>query len=244
VADTPAVKTILFTDIEGSTRLWEDAPEQMRRALSCHDRLVRAAVERHAGILVKTTGDGLLLEFSSVVDAVRCAVDVQRGMAERNAGVSPEQQLTFRIGIHVGDVIVEGDDIFGDGVNVAARLQALAAPGGICVSQRAYEDVRDRLPVGVQIVGPRHADARVLDLAAQLEAVRGAAGELPQVRERVPHPAAPDGSGGRSLALEEPQLRLSRRDRELEPLAQHLHQVLVDLAPVAAPAEPVRVDRG
>src|SRR5262249_23410967 len=94
--------------------------------------------------IVKNTGDGLLAEFSSVVDAVRCAVEVQRGMAERNAGTPPAKRIQFRIGINLGDVIAEEHDIFGDGVNVAARLEALDEPGGICVSRVVRDQVRDR----------------------------------------------------------------------------------------------------
>src|SRR6185312_3694087 len=105
------------------------------------------------GRIVKTTGDGLLLEFASIVDAVRCAVDVQRGMAERNASVPPEQRIEFRVGINVGDIIIDDDDIFGDGVNVAARLQTLAEPGGICVSRAVRDQVLDKLSFAFDDLG-------------------------------------------------------------------------------------------
>jgi TolB-like protein len=115
-------------------------------ALNTHRReAIEPLVAEHGGRLVKATGDGLLLEFASVVNAMRCALAVQEGMATRNAGIPEEQLILFRIGINIGDVIVEGEDIFGDGVNVAARLEQLAEPGGICVSDRAYRDVRGRL---------------------------------------------------------------------------------------------------
>src|SRR5262245_31339460 len=107
--------------------------------------IVDPAISSHGGRIVKTTGDGLLLEFPSVVNAVRCAVEVQTAMADRTAELPEDQRIAFRIGVNIGDIIVEGDDIFGDGVNVAARLQEIAAPGGICVSSRVHEDVRDRL---------------------------------------------------------------------------------------------------
>src|SRR5262249_19512931 len=99
------------------------------------------------GRLVKTTGDGVLLEFTSVVDAVECAVAVQAVVAERNQGVPENRRMLFRIGINLGDILIEGDDILGDGVNVAARLEGIAEPGGICVSSSAYEQVRGKVPV-------------------------------------------------------------------------------------------------
>ena len=97
-------------------------------------------IAAHHGRLVKTTGDGFLVEFSSVVNALRCAVEVQASMTQRNADISPDRRIEFRMGINVGDIVVEDGDIFGDGVNVAARLEGLAEPGGICVSSRVEED--------------------------------------------------------------------------------------------------------
>src|SRR4029079_18663571 len=123
-------------------------------ALKAHRReLIDPKITEYGGRIVKTTGDGLLLEFASVVDAVRCAVDVQRGMAERNAGVPPEQRIAFRVGINVGDIIIDDDDIFGDGVNVAARLQTLAEPGGICVSRVVRDQVLDKLSFSFDDLG-------------------------------------------------------------------------------------------
>ena len=103
-------------------------------------------IAEHHGRIVKTTGDGMLAEFASVVDAVRCAAEVQRGMIDREPEVADERRIRFRIGINLGDVIADGDDIFGDGVNVAARLEALAEPGGICVSGVVRDQIRDKLP--------------------------------------------------------------------------------------------------
>jgi adenylate cyclase len=108
--------------------------------------LVEPKISQHRGRTVKNTGDGLLAEFASVVDAVRCAVEIQRGMADREPEVPEEQRIRFRIGINVGDVIVEEHDIFGDGVNVAARLEALAEPGGVCISGTVRDHIGDRLP--------------------------------------------------------------------------------------------------
>ena len=123
-------------------------------ALKAHRReLIDPKIAEYDGRIVKTTGDGLLLEFPSVVDAVRCAVDVQRGMAERNEGIAPDKRLDFRIGINVGDIIIDGDDIFGDGVNVAARLEALADPGGICVSRVVRDQVLDKLSFAFEDLG-------------------------------------------------------------------------------------------
>ncbi len=110
-------------------------------------------VAEHRGRIVKTTGDGVLIEFPSVVDAVRCAVEVQRGMAERNADIPADRRIEFRIGINLGDIIIDGDDIYGDGVNIAARLEALAEPGGICVSRVVRDQVRDKLDFGFEDLG-------------------------------------------------------------------------------------------
>jgi class 3 adenylate cyclase len=112
--------------------------------------LLDPKIEEHRGRIVKTTGDGLLAEFASVVDALRCAVDVQRGMAERNGQVEPEKRIEFRVGINVGDIVFDRDDIYGDGVNVAARLEGLAEPGGICVSGRVQEDARGKLDLAFE----------------------------------------------------------------------------------------------
>ena len=113
----------------------------------------RPPIANHRGRIVKTTGDGMLVEFASAVDAVRCAVDVQRGMAERNEAVPPEKRIEFRIGINVGDIIGDGDDIYGDGVNIAARLEAMAEPGGIYVSRAVRDPVRDKLAFSFEDLG-------------------------------------------------------------------------------------------
>src|SRR6266700_3638694 len=122
--------------------------------LKAHRRaLVDPKVAEQRGRIVKTTGDGMLVEFASVVDALRCAVEVQRGMAERNAEVPQDKRVEFRIGVHQGDIILDGGDIYGDGVNVAARLEGLAEPGGICVSARVQEDSRGKLDVVFEDLG-------------------------------------------------------------------------------------------
>jgi class 3 adenylate cyclase/TolB-like protein/cytochrome c-type biogenesis protein CcmH/NrfG len=137
---------IVSADVAGYSRLMGEDESGTLASLKAHLReLIDPAIAEYGGRTVKTMGDGLLLEFPSVVDAVRCAVDVQRGMLERNAGVPPESRIQFRIGINVGDILIDGDDIHGDGVNVAARLEGLAQPGEICVSRVVRDQVLDKL---------------------------------------------------------------------------------------------------
>jgi adenylate cyclase len=132
---------ILAADVAGYSRLMgADEEGTLAQLKALRAELIHPAFAAHGGRIFKTTGDGLLAEFSSVVAAVRCAIEVQRAMEAR-----PEAGIKFRIGVHVGDVIADGDDIFGDGVNIAARLEALAEPGGICTSARVYEDVAGRI---------------------------------------------------------------------------------------------------
>jgi TolB-like protein/tetratricopeptide (TPR) repeat protein len=145
---------ILAADVAGYSRLTGLDEEGTHAQLQDHLRsLVDPKIAEHRGRVVKNTGDGLLAEFSSVVDAVRCAVDVQRGMVERNADVPLERRIEFRIGINVGDIIIDHGDIFGDGVNVAARLEGVAEPGGICVSGRVLEDVQGKLDIAFEDAG-------------------------------------------------------------------------------------------
>jgi TolB-like protein/class 3 adenylate cyclase/Tfp pilus assembly protein PilF len=137
---------ILAADVAGYSRLMGADEEGTLAQLKSHRRaLVDPKIREHRGKIIKTTGDGMLVEFASVVDAVRCAVEIQRGMAERNAGVPQNKRIEFRVGINLGDIIHDDNDIFGDGVNVAARLEGLAEPGGICVSQSVRDPVRDKL---------------------------------------------------------------------------------------------------
>jgi adenylate cyclase len=140
---------ILAADVAGYSRLMGADEEGTHERLQGHFReLVNPKIVEHRGRIVKKTGDGFLAEFASVVDAVRCAVEMQRGMAERNAGTPDDKRITFRIGINLGDVIAEEHDIFGDGVNVAARLEALAEPGWICVSRVVRDPSGTRPPAG------------------------------------------------------------------------------------------------
>ena len=136
---------IVAADVAGYSRLMGLDEVGTARTLREHRAVTDALVAKHGGRLVKTMGDGVLLEFPSVVDAVECAVAVQAVMARRNEGVPVDRWMLFRIGINLGDILIEGDDILGDGVNIAARLEGIAEPGGICISSSAHDQVRDKL---------------------------------------------------------------------------------------------------
>jgi class 3 adenylate cyclase len=147
------IAAILAADVAGYSRLIGIDEEGTLARLKVHRReLVDAEIAEHRGRIVKTTGDGLLVEFSSAVDAVRCALAVQRGMAASAAG-PPERRIQFRVGINVGDVLADGEDILGDSVNIAARLEGIAEPGGICLSAAAYEQVRGKLEIAIADMG-------------------------------------------------------------------------------------------
>ena len=142
------LSAILAGDIAGYSRLMGANEEGTLATLRAHrGEFIDPTIAQHRGRIVKTTGDGILLEFPSAVDAVRCALEVQRGMAKRNSAAQRDQRIDFRIGVNVGDIIIEGDDIFGDGVNIAARLEGIAEPGGIAISDDTYRQVRDKLDV-------------------------------------------------------------------------------------------------
>jgi adenylate cyclase len=145
---------ILAADVAGYSRLMGADEEGTHERLKTHLReLVDPKIKEHRGRIVKNTGDGMLVEFGSVVDAVRCAVEIQRAMIDRNADLSEAKRISFRIGINLGDVIVEPEDIFGDGVNAPARLEALAEPGGICISRVVRDQIRDKLPYPLEDMG-------------------------------------------------------------------------------------------
>src|ERR1700720_646405 len=153
----PAVRrlaAILAADVAGYSRLMGADEEGTHERLKAHRRaLIDPKVSEHSGRIVKTTGDGMLVEFASVVDAVRCAAEVQRAIIDRETGLPEDRRIRFRIGINLGDIIVESDDIFGDGVNVAARLEALSDPGGLCISRTVRDHIRDKLPYAFEDLG-------------------------------------------------------------------------------------------
>src|SRR5579872_4899776 len=147
---------VVAADMVGFSRLMEvDEAGTLARLKTHRIELIDPAIAKNRGRIIKTTGDGMLLEFQSVVDAVTCAAEIQRRMARRNADVAPARMIQFRIGINLGDVIVDGDDIFGDGVNIAARLETLAEPGGICISAAVRDQVGDRLDIVYEDLGDR-----------------------------------------------------------------------------------------
>jgi adenylate cyclase len=156
LSETRKIAAILVSDVVGYSRLaGADEDRILARLRAIRSDLIDPTIAVHHGRVVKRTGDGAIVEFRSVVDAVRLAIEVQHGMIERNAGVPAERRIEFRIGIHLGDVVEESDgDLMGDGVNIAARVQGLAEPGGICLSEDAYRHVRARLDLAVTDLGP------------------------------------------------------------------------------------------
>jgi adenylate cyclase len=145
---------ILAADVAGYSRLMGADEAGTLAQLKAHRReLIDPKIAEHRGRVVKTTGDGILIEFPSVVEAVSCAVEVQHAMVDRNANVPGDKRITFRVGVNLGDIIIDGDDIYGDGVNIAARLEAIAEPGTVCVSASAWEHARGKVPFGADDLG-------------------------------------------------------------------------------------------
>src|SRR6202522_422007 len=155
MSETRKLAAILVSDVAGYSRLaGADEDRTLARLRTLRSDLIDPIISVHHGRVVKRTGDGSIIEFRSVVDAVRCAVEVQTAMIERNAGVAPEKRIEFRVGVHLGDVVEESDgDLMGDGVNIAARLEGIAKPGAICLSEDAYRQVKGRLDLIVSDLG-------------------------------------------------------------------------------------------
>jgi TolB-like protein len=186
MSETRKIAAILVADVVGYSRLaGADEDRTLSRLRGLRSDLIDPAIAAHRGRIVKRTGDGSIIEFRSVVDAVQCAIEVQSAMVERNAGVSPDKRIQFRIGIHLGDVVEESDgDLMGDSVNIAARLEGIAKPGAICLSEDAYRQVRARLDLLVADLG----EQKLKNIADPIRAYSLEVGEPAQVR---PDSAAP-----------------------------------------------------
>jgi adenylate cyclase len=148
---------ILAADVAGYSRLMGRDEEGTLAALkACRRELIDPSLAEHRGRIFKTMGDGVLVEFASAVDAVRCAMEIQRAMVEHNTDMPEDRRIEFRIGINVGDIIIDEGDIYGDGVNIAARVEALATPGAVCLSENAYQQVKGKLALDISDMGERH----------------------------------------------------------------------------------------
>jgi adenylate cyclase len=187
MATTRRLTAILAADVAGYSRLMGADEESTHHRLRAHfAELVEPKISEHNGRTVKNTGDGLLAEFPSVVEAVRCAVEIQRGMIGREPEVREERRIRFRIGVNLGDVIAEDNDIFGDGVNVAARLEALAEPGGICISRTVRDQIRDKLPYSLEDLG----EQTIKNIARPVRVYRLGVGALTGLSAEPPAAAA------------------------------------------------------
>jgi TolB-like protein/class 3 adenylate cyclase len=197
MSETRKIAAILVADVVGYSRLaGADEDRTLARLRALRSDLIDPTIAVHHGRVFKRTGDGSLIEFRSVVDAVRCAIEVQRGLDERNAGLPPDRRIEFRVGIHLGDVVEEADgDLMGDGVNIAARLEAIAAPGAICLSEQAYWQVKSRLDLAVTDLGP----TQLKNIAEPIRVYSLVAGEPAQAK---PAPAAvPEKSAPPRLSI-------------------------------------------
>ncbi len=189
MAETRKIAAILAADVVGFSRMASaDEDRTLARLRSLRADLIDPTVASHNGRVFKRTGDGALIEFRSVVEAVRCAVAIQNAMIERNVGISPDQRIEFRIGIHLGDVVEESDgDLMGDGVNIAARLEGVAGPGAICLSEDAYRQVRARLDIEVTDLG----QTQLKNIAEPIRAYSLQVGVAAQPKAEAPEPAGP-----------------------------------------------------
>ena len=195
---------ILAADVAGYSKLASSDEERtLARLRALRSDLIDPTIALHHGRVVKRTGDGVLIEFRSVVDAVRCAIEMQNGMAERNAGLPPERRIEFRVGIHLGDVVEESDgDLMGDGVNIAARLEGMAKPGAICFRRTPYRQVKSRLDLAVSDLGATQLKNIAEPVRVySLELGKARDGETNQVRHSrrvaADNVGAPDRRGAR-----------------------------------------------
>jgi adenylate cyclase len=176
---------ILAADVAGYSRLMGRDEEGTLAALKAHRKeVIDPKIAEHRGRIVKTTGDGALVEFASAVDAIRCAVDIQRAMAERNAAIPEDRRVEFRVGINVGDIIIDEGDIYGDGVNIAARVESLATPGAICLSEDTYKQIKGKIEIDVSDMG----EQKLKNIAQPLRIY----GVRPDVAQSGPELSLPD----------------------------------------------------
>ncbi len=190
---TRRLTTILASDVVGYSKMMSTDEEATLRTLRTFSTVIRDLAEKHRGRVFKTAGDALLIEFGSAVEAVRCAISIQEDLAVRNSELPEDRQMWFRIGINIGDVMVEGDDLFGDGVNVAARLEGLAEKGGICISGSTFDQVKNKLSIAFNDIGPQS----VKNIPDPIQAFRV-----------VPGKVSVAGHGERAPAVRAPQRRL------------------------------------
>ncbi len=204
--------TILCADVVGYSRMMEADEVATLETLKAYREAMAGFIARHDGRVVSTSGDGLLAEFASVVEAVQCAAEVQRELSARNAALGDDRRMDFRIGVNLGDVIVEGEDLYGEGVNIAARLQSLAEPGGIDISGTVYDQVRNKLTLGYEFMGARtvkNISEQVPVYRVQLDAAgesarrrTASANTPPRDGDRAPGPAASaEAAGGTAAKL-------------------------------------------
>ena len=195
--------TILSADVKGYSRLMGEDEEWTLRTLNSHKEMMSSLIQQHRGRVVGTAGDNVLAEFASVVDAVQCAVEIQQVLRAKNAVLPETRRMEFRIGINLGDVIEEGDSIYGDGVNIAARLETLAEPGGICISGSAYEQIENKIPLRYDYLGEHEVKniakpVRVYRARIEPETVPSQVSEekKPERKRTIPSRSGRDSPGG------------------------------------------------
>ncbi|HEX4615402.1 MAG TPA: adenylate/guanylate cyclase domain-containing protein, partial [Stellaceae bacterium] len=230
---TRRLTAILAADVVGYSRLMGADEEGTHDRLKAHLReVVDPKVREHHGRIVKTTGDGVLAEFASVVDAVRCAGEIQRAMADRDLDLGEERRLRFRIGINLGDVIADGDDIYGDGVNIAVRLEGLAAPGSVCISGTVRDHIGDRLPYAFEDIGAQSVKNIARPVRVYALHPEGIAG-LPTARVSSTASSTPPAAAPRLSIVVLPFTNLSD-DREQQYFADGITEDLTtDLSRIA-----------
>ncbi len=203
MAEARKIAAILATDVVGFSRLTGvDEDRTLARLRALRSDLIDPTIAVNKGRVFKRTGDGVLVEFRSVIDAVRCAIEVQNAMVERNAGVAEDRRIAFRIGIHLGDVVEESDgDLMGDGINIAARLEGICKPGAICLSDQAFWQVRGRLEFAVTDLGPK----QLKNIANRCRPIRLMSTSPPmRALHRLGEPRNPPRHACRSLSCRSP----------------------------------------